>query len=407
MRHLRPGSITFTMLLGAAMATQMLGIYITLPILPTLAEFFSAEPQTVQLTTSAFLGGVGASQIVYGALADRFGRRPVLLVGLLLYALASFGCSFSPDIGWLIALRALQGVGAAGGIVISRAMVRDLFERSMAVQMMSRVLGIAAAVPLIAPLVGAWLLPLVGWRGVFDALGAISIVITLACAAYLGESIRERDPAATDPRRLLANAWRFLTTPACRPFVAMIFFASGCMFGYSANSAFMFMDVFGLSGAQYGWLLSIIGVMLILAAWASVRIARRWSIRQTLKATTLAFVLLGLTTMAGTVIVTVTGLRGPLGIAIVYVPALLFFFTMGIQFNNIAMAALHPVPDISGVASAVLGSVQMLGAGFFVWFGGLLYDGTALNVGYGVVLGSVPTVIIYYLSGRHHAPERH
>ena len=214
-RHLKPGSIAFTALLGSAMAMQLLGMYITLPALPAISSYFGAAPDTTQLTISAFLAGIATSQLVYGAIADRYGRKPALLAGLALYMLSGLGCAFAPSIEWLIGLRALQGVGAAGSIVVSRAMVRDLFERGQAVQMMSRMGVITSVVPMVAPLVGAFVLPLTGWRGVFGALAAGSLLIIAACALLMGESIRQRDPTATDPRRLLRNCWRFLTTPGC------------------------------------------------------------------------------------------------------------------------------------------------------------------------------------------------
>ena len=405
-RHLRPGSITFTLLLGSAMAMQMFGMTMTLPALPVIAESFAATPETTQLTISAFFAGIALAQLLHGALSDRYGRKPVLLGGLVLYMLSALGGAFAPSIEALIGLRALQGVGAAACIVVSRAMVRDLFERGQAVQMMSRMGIIIAAVPMIAPLLGAWLLPLTGWRGIFGALAAGSLMVTAACTLLLGESIRSRDRTATDPRRILANCWRFVTTPGCLAFALMMFFASGCMFGYTANSAFVFMTVFGLSSADYGWLLTGTGVALLAASAVSERIARHWSIRKTLSVVTLAYMLVGLAVLAGSQIATHTGLRGAAGIALIFVPVLFFAFIMGVQFSNIATATLHPVPEISGVASAIMGSTQMLGAGLFVWLGGWLFDGTPATIGYGIAIGSVASCALYFAFGRRHAPDR-
>ena len=406
MRHLKPGSVTFTMLLGSAMAMQLLGMYVTLPALPTISTYFGAAPDTTQLTISAFLAGIAMSQLAYGAISDRYGRKPTLLGGLTLYILSGLGCAFAPSIEWLIALRALQGMGAAGSIVVSRAMVRDLFERGQAVQMMSRLGIITAAVPMVAPLVGALILPLTGWRGVFAVLAVMSITVAVACVLLLGESIPKRDHTATDPRRILANCWTFLTTPGCLAFVLMFFCASGCMFGYSANSAFVFMNVFGLSSADYGWLLTLNTVVLVVASTVSERIARRWSIRQTLSVISPAFMLMGLVALASTQFATHAGMTGAAGVAFILVPMLIFTFIMGIQFSNLTTAALHPVPQISGVASALLGSAQMAGAGFFVWLGGWMFDGTSSTIGYGVAIGSTCSFLLYHFVGRRHAPAK-
>jgi DHA1 family bicyclomycin/chloramphenicol resistance-like MFS transporter len=407
MAHLKPGTAQFTTLLGVLISLQLLGVAITLPVLPSITAEFHSTAEATQLTISAFLAGIAVSQLLFGALSDRFGRKPVLLGGLTLYMLAGLGCAFAPDIEWLIGLRIVQGIGAASGMVIVRAMVRDLFERQQAVQMISLLGGMISAVPVVAPLFGGWLLPLTGWRGIFSVLAATSLLALIVSATRLGESIRHRDPAATDPRRLLANCRRFLTTPGCLAFVMIFFCANGAMYGYSASSAFVLMTVFDVSSAHYGWFLAITGVVMIGSSLLSERIARHWSIRKTLDAVMSMMLVSSVAVLAGTSIATHFEIRGAAGIALMIVPMLFYSFTLGIQFPNVTAAALQPVPDISGVASALAGSAQMLGAGVFVWLGGWMFDGTPSTIGYGIAIGGTCSFILYWFFGRAHAPDRH
>jgi DHA1 family bicyclomycin/chloramphenicol resistance-like MFS transporter len=404
LRHLTPGSTAFTLLLGGILSLQLFGMSITLPVLPSIAADFGVGSAEAQLTVSAFLIGIAASQFVYGALSDRYGRKPVLLGGMALYVVASMGCARAPGIGALIGLRALQGFAAAGGSVIARAMVRDLFEGREAVRMMSRFTIITSAVPMVAPLAGGWLLPFTGWRGIFWALALVSLAAMVASTVLLGESIRHRDARATDPRQLLANCWRFARTPGCLAFVFMVGTANGAMFGYSATSSFVFMKVFGVSSANYGWFLTITAVAMLIGSAASERLAVRWSIRQSLTVATTVALLAGLAVLAGTQIATRAGLHGPAGIALLIVPMLCYGFILGMMFSNCIAAALHPLPDIAGVGSAMAGSAQMLGAGFFVWLGGRLFDGTPAAIGYGVALGGTASFLLFFLFGRAHAP---
>lgn len=407
MRHLKPGTLMFTTLLGVLVSLQLLGVAITLPVLPSITAEFQSTPEATQLTISAFLAGIAVSQLLFGALSDRFGRKPVLLGGVTLYMLTALGCALAPDIEWLIGLRILQGVGAASGMVVVRAMVRDLFERQQAVQMISLLGSMISVVPVIAPLVGGWLLPLTGWRGIFGVLAVGSLLALAASARMLGESIRQRDPAATDPRRLLTNCRRFVTTPGCLAFVMILFCANGAMYGYSASSAFVLMTVFDVSSAHYGWFLAITGVVMIGSSLLSERIARRWSIRKTLDGVMTMMLVSSLAVLAGTLIATHFEIRGAAGIALMIVPMLFYSFTLGIQFPNITAAALYPVPEISGVASALAGSAQMMGAGLFVWLGGWMFDGTPATIGYGIALGGTGAFGLYWFFGRTHAPDKH
>lgn len=402
MRRLKPDTIAFNLLIGVLVSLQLFGVSITLPVLPSITTGLDSTPASTQLTISAFLAGVAVSQLVYGSLSDRFGRKPVLLAGLALYTLAGIGCALAPRIEWLIGLRVLQGAGAAASMVVPRAMIRDLFDGRRGVQMMSRLSSAISVIPMVAPLLGGWLLPLTGWRGIYAVLAVSSGMALAASALLLGESIHRRDPTATDPRTLLANCRLFFTTPGCLAFVLMIAFAMGSMSGYSVTSAFVFINVYGVSGVNYGWLLTMTGIAMFIGSVVSEFIARRWSIRRFLSVVTVLNLGLSLAVLAGASIATHLAVRGPAGIALIIVPMLLYGLTLGPVFACASASALQPRPEIAGVAAALIGSVHMLGSAFFVWLGGLLFDGTPSTIGYGIALGSLGTFLSFWLFARRH-----
>jgi len=406
LQHLKPGSAPFTLLLSCILSLQLLGIAITLPALPSIAADYGVDSADAQLTISAFLAGIAASQLLYGTLSDRFGRKPVLLGGLALYGLTGLGCALAPSIGWLIGLRLLQGVAAAGGSVIARAMVRDLFSGREGVRMLSRFTIMNGAVPLLAPLAGGWLLILTGWRGVFAALSVASLASLAFAAALLAESIREKDHGATRLGQLFSNCRRFITTPGCLALASLIGLINGAQFGYSATSSFVLMKTFGVSSSNYGWFLAITAVAMMVGSWASGRLALRWSIRRSLTVAVSVNCASGLAVLAGTLIAAHTGQRGALGIALMIVPMLFYAFVLGMLFSNAIAGALHPLPDIAGLASGLVGSMQMIGAGFFVWLGGWLYDGTPATIGYIMAIGGCSGCTVFFLFARRHAPGR-
>lgn len=406
MRHLKPGTALFTSLLGALVSLQIFGITITLPILPTVTTEFDTTPEATQLTISAFLAGIALSQLLHGALTDRFGRKPVLIGGIGLYAAAAAGCAMAGGIAWLIGLRVLQGVGAAAGMVVGRAIVRDLFEGVKGVQMMSHLGMLMSVSPLVAPLIGGWLLPFTGWRGIFVVLAVASALVVLATALLLDESIRQREPDATDPLRLLASCRLFLATPGCAAFAMMGLCVNGAMYGYSATSSFVLMKAYGVSSASYGWFLAITASAMILGSATGDRLARTRTIRRMLDGATAWGLGASLLVLACTQLATRLEIGGDAGIALIIGPMVLYALMLGPVFANTTMAGLHPVPQIAGVASAMLGMSLMGGAAFFVWLGGRLFDGSPSTIGYGILLGGAGNFLIYRLFGRPHAPDR-
>lgn len=403
-----PASRTLTILLGAILCLQGLGVSLALPALPAIADALQARPDMVQLTVSAYMAGVAAMQLVYGALSDRFGRRPVLLAGVALHALGGLGCVVAPSIGSLLVLRAVQGVGAAAAAVLGRAMIRDLYDGHRAVRMMGIMGGIMSVVPLVAPLLGGGILAaatawstFVPWRVVFAVMGLASTVTWLVSLRLLRETLRHRDPHATHPGRLLANCWHFLTRPGAAALAGTLSFSGGAMFGYSATASLVFIRVLGVPASQLGWVLLVTGLAMVAGSMVASRLAGRWPVRRLLDTSAC----LALASSATLLVVTTSNLRGPACMALVLLSMVVFAFSLSPQYATALTLALRPVPHMAGVATALCGTLQMGYGAFSVWLGGRLFDGTPRALGLCVATGAVLSALSYGLGARRHVRE--
>lgn len=399
--YLRPGSLPFTLLLGMMPAVQAIGTAITLPALPVIADAFHTDAGMAQLTVSAFLAGLSASLVLTGALADRFGRKPVLLAGLILFTLAGFACALAPSIEWLIAFRVLQGAGGASGIVAGRAMVRDLFERERAIQMIAYIGGVISIMPMFAPALSSALLSIWSWRVVFVALSGISLAIALAFTLLMAESLKAPDRNATNVPRILANCWRFLTTRACMAYAGVMFMGYGAFFSYMAILPYVLVKAFGVPVGYAGLFVALVGISTIIGTLAGSRLAVRWPVRRTLAFSTSGAFVVGLVVL-GT---SYSGLTGTVGILAIVGPMVLYGIAFGITHPTCIASSMQPVPDIAGVASAMSGTLQMASGAFFTWLAGYLFDGTPSTIGICVAITATSAFLIFLFFVRPLEPK--
>jgi DHA1 family bicyclomycin/chloramphenicol resistance-like MFS transporter len=385
---LAPGSRGFIVLLGALTAITALSIDMSLPAMPTLTAVFAAPTERTQLTLSVFLLGFAASQLVYGPLSDRFGRRPVLLFGLAIYTAGGIACALSPSMEALIAARFLQGLGAAVGRTLGPAIVRDEFQQPRSAQVLSYITVVMTLAPLLAPIAGAHLLVALGWKAIFLTLGLAGAALLAAAALALGETNRRRDPAALRPRALLRNWFRFFSNPVCAGFALVNCCVFAALFSYISNSPFVFIDTFGLSTESYGYLFGSTALAFMAGSLVNGRLVRRLSPYRALE---LGFALI---CSGGLLLVTLAALRlfGPLGVIL---PMTIFVFGMGMVFPNATAAAMEPLPQMAGTASSLIGSSQMLFGSLVGWVVSRLYDRSSLPMAASVALMSATAALIY------------
>jgi DHA1 family bicyclomycin/chloramphenicol resistance-like MFS transporter len=334
-----------------------------------MARAFGAEVAEVQLTLSLFLAGLAVGQLVYGPLSDRFGRRPVLIVGLAIYVGASFACMLAPTIEFLIALRFLQAVGACVGVVLSRAVVRDVHGREGAARVLSYLSAALAIAPLLGPVLGGYLEIWFGWRANFAVLVAYGIVTLAGVGFFLPETNREPDHGAIAPLRMLATYAMLAGERRYLGYALAATFAYSGIFCFISGSSFVLIDMIGLTPEAYGYAFAAIVVGYIVGAVAAGRLARPLGHRKLIAAG-------GAIQAAGGLVLIGLALLGHADVVSIVLPSAIYMVGTGLVMPNSMAGAIGPYPRAAGAAAALLGFTQMTVAALIGAAIGHAADGT-------------------------------
>jgi DHA1 family bicyclomycin/chloramphenicol resistance-like MFS transporter len=352
--------------LGSLSAFAPLSIDMYLPAFPAMARELTATPSDIQLTLTACTIGLAVGQLIAGPLSDRLGRRGPLLVGLAIYLVASAACIFAPSAITLTVLRLVQGMGGAAGIVIARAVARDLFEGRELAKFFSLLMLVNSLGPVVAPALGAVILHWTTWRGVFVVLAAIGVLLLVMCALTLRESLPpdRRRRGSLSLGALLADRVFLGYSLSC----ALAFAA---LFSYISGSSFVLQTTYGLSATLFSLVFGVNSLAIMAASQVNSWLLGRFSPRRLL-AVGLAGTLLGAVALLLSVLVGL-GLPGVL-------PSLfLLAAAVGMVFPNATALAMSDHPDKAGNASALLGTFQFL-------VGGLAAPLASTAVSMGVVM---------------------
>lgn len=382
--------------LGLLLGLQPVVTDLYLPALPQLARDLGSPMPATQLTMSALILAFGLAQLVWGPVADRFGRRPVLLGSLVLFTAASAGAALAPSIGLLIAWRAAQGAAMAAAVVCARAMVRDLYEPHRGAHVMSQGLSGLGLIALAGPVLGGLLTNTFGWRGALAAVTAYAAGTLVFVWRCLPETIPAVNPKALQAGPLLRTAGTVLRHPTFRAWAALIACTYGGLFTLLAASSFVYIDTLGLSPAMYGLALGTGS----LAYMAGTFVCRRWLRRHGLAGAVRRgayFTLAGGVAMAG------LALAGVLSVWAVLVPQCLFAFGHGIHQPCGQAGAVGPFPQSAGVASAMSGFC-LAATAFAVglWLGQAM-DGSARPMALTVGFWAVATATVAWTLVQRHA----
>lgn len=359
------------MLMGALTAIGPLSIDMYLPAFPAIAREFAATGR-VELTLASFFTGLALGQLFYGPLSDRFGRKPPLYAGLALYALASVGASLAGQVEALIAWRFLQGLGGCAGMVIARAVVRDRCSPPEAAQAFSMLMLVMGLAPILAPLLGSYLLLAGGWRSLFLVLAAFGAFCLLLTWRGLGESLVQRLPRL-ELRKVLSAYAGLLRDRHFSGHVLASGLAFSGMFAYIAGSPFVLMQLHGLDGRHYGWVFGANALGLITASQVNARLLRR--ARHDMR--TLLRRGLATAALAGIVLLALA-LTGQLPLPLLLPGLFLYVASLGFISPNASASALAGHGHQAGTASALMGALQFLLATLAGAAMGLWHDGSAL-----------------------------
>ncbi|MBD2165158.1 multidrug effflux MFS transporter [Calothrix membranacea FACHB-236] len=398
--RIQPKSLGFTILLGALSALPPLSIDMGLPAFPQIGAALSTSPGAVGLTLSLFMLGFAIAQLGFGPLSDRYGRRPVLLAGCGIFALAGAICAVAPSIETLIAWRLVQGAGAGAGMVVTLAIVRDLFEGSEARAQLSYVNLVMSVAPMIAPTIGGWVLAIVGWRGIYGVLAVGGLLLVLAVAFSLSESLDKRDVNAIKPRRLIKNYGKILTNPICLSYALVNALYFGCMFAYVAGSPLVMLNVFGVSTTVYGWLFASTAFGITVGSFLNGRLSIQGVPPSRLLSVSL------IVGVVSTIALVVVSMSSAAQVATLMPLLVLNTFCRGIVSPNAMHSAIQPVPENAGVAAAVVGFLQMLGGSLASGLVAFLYDGHSAIAMSGVMAAfAISAYAVYTIWAR--PAERH
>lgn len=348
-----------------------------LPGLPALTDDFGISASLAQVTVAVFLVGLGSGQLVAGPLSDAFGRRRPVLVAIGLYLVATVCCSLAPTIGVLIGCRFLQGATAAAGIVISRAVVRDLYSGREGARFLSRLVMIYGLAPLLAPLFGGLLLAITDWRGIFLALGCLGLAVLAATAWGLPETLPRERRQRFGVGPILASYWSLLRHRAFFGYALALGLATGSIVAYISASSFVLQDVYGLSPQLYGLVFGAAAAAMIGGSQINAHLLKHRDPRRMLELAGFALAAVG----AALVI----GIEAGLGLWVVVPGVLGVMACWGFVPANAISLAMADHRQIAGSASAVLGIFQFGMAGLVAPLVGAGGRGSALPMAVGIL----------------------
>ncbi|MEU7012655.1 Bcr/CflA family multidrug efflux MFS transporter [Streptomyces sp. NPDC046385] len=352
----RRAGLLVTLVLGGLTALPPLSMDMYLPALPEVTEVLRAPAATVQLTLTACLAGMALGQLVVGPMSDKWGRRRPLLIGMIVYVLATAVCALAPSAGLLIGFRLLQGLAGAAGIVIARAVVRDLYDGVEMARFFSTLMLISGVAPIVAPLIGGQILRITDWRGVFHVLTGVGIVLTLVVWRFLHESLPPERRHAGGVGEALRTMRGLLADRVFTGYMLAGGLAFAVLFAYISASPFVVQEIYGASPQTFSLLFGLNSVGLVAVGQINGRLlVGRVSLDKVLGWG------LGIILLASVALLLMTsGVFGEPGLVPVAAGLFVLMSAMGLALPNTQAQALMRTPHAAGSASALLGTSSFL-----------------------------------------------
>jgi MFS transporter, DHA1 family, multidrug resistance protein len=387
-------SRTMLLLLVAMTGVAPISLYMLVPALPELATTFGRDISIAQMTVSLYMVGIACSQIIMGPLSDRFGRRPVLLAGLSLMVAASAACIFAETLPQLIAARFLQALGGATGMVVSRAIIRDLYSRERISAMISLVIAVMMIAQMLSPLTGGLLETAFGWRAIFYVITAASLIVAVAIALMLPETRRGR----TEAGGFRGDVGSLFASRAFVGYLLCQVLASQIIFTFAGAGPYVVVTQMGRSSAEYGAWFATTGLAYLVGNLFCVRFAPRHSLEK--------LIWFGLALQfTGSLLNVIWGIAG-----FNQAPSWLFGTQMIVMLanafvmSNSAAGAISVRPDAAGTASGAMGFLQMgigsLFSQFGAYLGGHFATPLALNIAIVILSAACASTMIFLVPRR-------
>jgi DHA1 family bicyclomycin/chloramphenicol resistance-like MFS transporter len=323
-----------------------------LPSLPSIAQAFNAPAAQVQQTVTAFLLFFAVMSLWHGAISDAYGRRRLTMISLSVFLVASVGCALSSNVHMLMFFRALQGATAGTGMVVGRAVVRDLFEGAAAQRLMSHVATIFTIAPVVAPVLGGWLQVWFGWRSIFFFMAGLSALILLSCWRALPETLSKENRQPLEMAYLARSYWKVLTQPAFLMACGSMAFTSAGFFIYIVGAPVFLMKHLGLDETQFLWLFLPNSIGMVIGAWISGRCAGKITGNQTI------FLGYAVMTIAAVGNVVFNMMLPPM-LPWSFAPILVYVIGMSIAMPSLTLLTLDLFPTKRGLAASCQGFISL------------------------------------------------
>lgn len=387
--------VEFVAMVALLMALNAMAIDIILPALQQMGESLSVHEENArQLPLTAYILFFGFSQLVYGPLSDRFGRRPVLLFGLGVYTVACIGAALTESFAALLAMRALQGIGAGATRVIAIAVVRDVYGGRRMASVMSLAMMVFMIVPIFAPMLGQVLLVAAGWRAILAAMAAFGLTMSVWCLLRLPETLREENRRPLKPARVIEAFRIVIGNRTAFGYAIGTALTFGCLFGFLNSAQQVYQEIFGL-GALFPVAFSSAAVLIAAASFTNSRLVERLGMRRLSHSALLGFTAIS----AALCLIAIVG-EGHVPFWAFFLLTLFAFGLFGFIGTNFNALAMDPLGHVAGTASSVVGFLQtflggVLGAGI-----GYAYDGTVLPLSLGFLILSLASFGMIALTER-------
>lgn len=363
--------LSLVLILSALMAITSLSTDIYLPAMPVMATDLQGD---AELTITGFLIGFCIAQLVWGPVSDHFGRRLPLFLGMVLFIAGSVGCALSTDIVQIVFWRVFQALGACTGPMLARAMIRDLFSRTRAAQMLSTLMIIMAVAPIAGPLIGGQMIKVTSWHTIFWLLAIIGVLM-LVSLFWLEETLPAEKRVKASLSGAFANYAILLRNASFMRFTLCLTFYYVAAYAFITGSPFVYIRYFGVDPQHYGWLFAVNIIGLMAVSVVNRRLVHRYPLESLLRFAVFA------ATLAAAILAAATGF-GFGGIGLIVVAVFVFFSMNGIIAATSTACALDAVPNVAGSASALMGSLQYGSGIISSLLLALLSDGTPWTMGW-------------------------
>ena len=379
------------LVLGLLSAIGPFAIDMYLPALPSIGQSLGASVNAVQASLMAFFVSLGIGQIIYGPVSDMVGRKAPLYFGMVLFAVGSIGCALAPDIHTLVVLRFIQGLGASAGMVIPRAVVRDLHTGTDAARLMSLLMLVFSVSPILAPLAGSLLIEFIGWRSVFWAV-TVAAVLGLALMATSLPETRPPDKRLGSSVRSALTGYAILLRD--QHFLGLVFigaFGISSFFAYLANSSFVLIDHYGLTPRQYSIAFAANAASFIGGSQLAGRLGVRFGLVKVVKSAVVGYA-------AAMVVLLGLSLAGVERLDVMLAMLFVGFGFLGLVVPTTAVLALEEHGAIAGTASALMGTLQFVTGAVVMAVVGLFVDGSARPMIAGIAGCALVALLMSWLS---------